>query len=1098
MLRRTITLAIVAVIPGLFSLNAVAQAMQIAKTLSPAAQTAISRLSDLDHLPSGPWKYHATDLPHGEDPNLDDSQWQVLQNNHDYGTDGLWLRSWVQVPKSLDGYDLTGAALWFHASLEAHRPITQIIYVNGQRIAMGENIEPVEAIAHVKAGDRILIAVKSLPTVFPTRFNGTQITIHFALDRPNPVDVRDEILSAAVLLPSFKSDDAADRKILEKAAAEIDLRALGAGEQETFDASLRAAHATLEPLRTAMRQGKVILDGNAHIDAAWLWPASESIDVVRRTYSTALQLMNEYPGYTFTQSAAAYNEWLEQKYPEINNEIAKRIKEGRWEVVGGMWVEPDLNMPDGESTARSILIGKRWYQQHYGVDVRIGWNPDSFGYTWQLPQIYKKSGIDYFVTQKMTWSDTNHLPFKLFWWESPDGSKVLTYFPRGYANRDEGAVRLSNDLKNAREQAPGMTEMLDLYGVGDHGGGPTRVILDQATRWMEPGKVAPDMQFGTAQSYFSTIEKRIAPQSTQWNYTKIAQGYQPPDTKVGEIAIPTWKDEMYLEYHRGVFTTQAKHKRNMRESPEWTLNAEKLASLAWLDGDVYPTDEITEAWKKISFNNFHDLAAGSGIGLIYKEAQKDYDQVRWATNEISSKALATVAAHADTRGAEGVPVLVFNPLSWARSGVFTVNVQMPVAADEVSLLDAHGNVLPSQIISKDSSDNSFQILVEARDVPSMGYAVLHAIPQRRPLASDLQAHGTTLENAALRVTLDPTTGCITSLYSKRSSFEALAPNSCGNELQTFKDTPTTYDAWNIDPGTLDQPPRRLTQADSVKLIEQGPMRAVVRVTRSWQKSKFQQDIVLYAGSDQVEVINDIDWHEDHVLLKVAFPLSATAPFATYEIPFGTIERPTTRNNSWEKAMFEVPALNWADLGNSSHGLSLINDAKFGYDAVGNVLRLTLLRAPTYPDPEADRGHNHFRYALYPHAGTWKDALTIRHGYEFNYGLTATQTAAHSGSLTAEHSFLQTSSNNVVVTAMKKAEDDHSLVFHLYEWKGSDGDVEVTIPPGATGATETNLMEKPEGQPLPVVRNHVTLHVHPFEIVAFRADYPEKTNASTQH
>lgn len=1073
---------------------ACAQTAQPATSFSKEAQAKLNKLSSLDHLQSGIWRYHSANILHGEDPALDDSNWPIAQKGVDYTNEGMWFRSWIEIPKLLDGYNLTGAAIWFHASIDAHLPLTQIVYVNGQQIAMADNIDPVEVIPHAKPGERILVAVKALPTVLSKRFNGTQITIQFAPQRPNPVDVRDEILSAAILLPSIDPEPN-DHSVLESAVTAIDTHALDEGNQEKFDESLKVAQGILEPLRPEMQKVSVTLDGNAHIDAAWLWPWTESVDVVRRTFSTALQLMNEYPNYVFTQSAAAYNDWLARKYPDINDEIARRIKEGRWEVVGGMWVEPDLNLPDGESTARSILIGKRWYQQHYGVDVRVGWNPDSFGYNWQLPQIYKKSGIDYFVTQKMSWNDTNQLPLKLFWWESPDGSKVLTYFPRGYANRNEGALRLSSDLVKARQYAPGTTQMLDLYGVGDHGGGPTRLILEQATRWMQPGKIAPKMHFGTAVAYFENIEKQIAPQSRQWNYATLARGYQPPQPVAGQIAIPTWKDELYLETHRGVYTTQANQKRNIRQSPEWTLNAEKFASLAWLDGDAYPTDRLNEAWKKISFNNFHDLAAGSGIAEIYKEAQEDYDDVHWITQEISRRALGTLAEHIDTRVTAGIPVLVFNPLSWQRDGLITVRVQMPTAANDISVLDPHGVVLPSQVLGRNAATNSFKLLVDVRDVPSMGYVLLRVIPGHRAFKSDLQVHGTTLENAHLRVKIDPKTGCITSLFDKRTGFESLADNACGNELQAFTDKPKMYDAWNIDMGTLDRPPVRIDAAESVRVIERGPVKSVIRITRNWQSLRFVQDIVLCAGAEQVEVDNDFDWHETHVLLKAAFPLAATAPFATYEIPFGTIERPTTRNNSFEKARFEVPAQNWADLGDGSHGFTLINEAKYGYDSVGNLLRLTLLRSPVYPDPTADRGHNHFRYALYPHAGTWKDALSVRRGKEFNYGMIAMQVASHTGELAARHSFVSASKNNIVITAMKKAEDSNALIFHMYEWAGKDGDVIVKVPPGATSAMETNLMEKPEGPGLTLKDDAVTLHVHPFQIVAFRVDYPAHAQAA---
>ena len=329
----------------------------------------------------------------------------------------------------------------------------EIIYFNGRRVALGDDLEPIVLFDQAKPGDKVLVAVKLLHTVDKKTFAGTELKIDFAENRPNPEDLRLEILSAALLIPGFSKDAPADTATLEKAIGAVDLAALDAKDQAKFDASLKQAQATLEGLKPMLQQTTAHLTGNSHIDAAWLWPWTETVDTVKRTFSTALQLMNEYPDYTFTQSAAQYNAWMADKYPQINEEIKRRIQEGRWEIVGGMWVEPDLNMPDGESQVRSLLVGKRWFQKAYGVDVRIGWNPDSFGYTWQLPQIYKKSGMDYFVTQKMTWNDTNQLPFKLFWWESPDGSKVLTYFPHDYANDNLNPVRLSYNGGVRRRQA---------------------------------------------------------------------------------------------------------------------------------------------------------------------------------------------------------------------------------------------------------------------------------------------------------------------------------------------------------------------------------------------------------------------------------------------------------------------------------------------------------------------------------------------------------------------------------------------------------------------------------------------------------------------
>ena len=1068
------------------------QVAEIVKALDANSQAVVGRLTELNRLTAEEWRFHAGDLAHGEAADLDDSSWPVVKAGAAAPQDAVWFRRWIEVPQSLHGYDLTDATVWFRLGATANGPMPEIVYFNGRRVALGDDLEPIVLFDRAKPGDKALVAVKLLHTVDMKRFTGADLKIDFAANRPNPEDLRIEFLTAAALIPSLSKNVASDRATLETAVGTVDLAALDAKDQAKFDASLKQAQTAMEALRPLVQQATMHLDGNSHIDAAWLWPWSESVDVVKRTFATALQLMNEYPDYTFTQSAAQYNAWIAEKYPQMNAEIKRRIEEGRWEIVGGMWVEPDLNMPDGEAQVRSILVGKRWFQKEYGVDVRIGWNPDSFGYTWQLPQIYKKSGIDYFVTQKTTWNDTNQFPFKLFWWESPDGSKVLTYFPHDYANNNLNPLRLAIDLGWARSHISGLTEMLDLYGIGDHGGGPTRAILDEGAHWMQPDKVVPKMEFGTAQSYFTGVESKLVSDSRVWDYDSIAKGYVAPVSPGdGRVAIPTWKSELYFEYHRGVMTTQANHKRNMRDSEEQALNAEKLASLAWLGGDTYPADRLTEAWKKITFNDFHDLAAGSGIGIIYKEAQQDYDQVRWATNEISQQALKTLAARIDTHAASGVPVLIFNPLAWERSGPVTVDVQMPAQArNGVTVLDKGNRVVPSQVLESDAATGSYRLLIEARDVPSLGYTVLHVAPGARPFASDLKAEGLTLENSVLKVSVDGQTGCITSLYDKKANFETLAAGSCGNQLQTFTDLPKQYDAWNIDPGTLDHV-TSIDKADSVELVAKGPLRAAIRVTRSWQSSKFVQEITLDAGADQVEVVNDIDWHETHVLLKAAFPLAAASSKATYEIPYGSIRRPTTRNNSWEQAQFEVPALRWADLGDGQHGFSLLNNSKYGYDGKDNVLRISLLRSPAWPDPDADRGHNHFTYALYPHAGDWKQALTVRRGYEYNYVLQASQAQSHPGSFPADHSYVTVKPENVVLTALKKAEDADGLIFRVYEWAGETSEVQIHVPGGATGATVTNLMEKPEGAALTIVDDTVRVPIHPYEILTVRVEYPAK-------
>ena len=1069
------------------------------KNLSPAAVKKLGTLETLNALPGGQWRMHAGDLAHGEDVGLDDSSWTVVGPRSKAPMDAVWYRREVEVPKTLNGYDISGSRVWFQFRAGANGPMPEIIYFNGRRVALGDDLEPIVLFEPARPGEKVLIAVKLLRTVDEKTFDGVRMRVEpveaGAGGRPSPEDLRVECVAAANLLPALATPRRDLLPKVEAAVAAIDFAALSAGDQGRFDASLRKAQAVLDELHGAMAGAVVDEAGNSHIDAAWLWPRSETIDVVKRTFTTALQLMNEYPNYTFSQSAAQYTEWMAEKYPKLNEQIKERVKEGRWEIVGGMWVEPDLNMPGGESLVRQLLVGQRYFKDQYGVTARIGWNPDSFGYNWQLPQIYKRSGMDYFVTQKMHWNDTNTLPFRLFWWESPDGSKVLTYFPTDYVHDNVNPTRISADFAETAERNPGTTEMLDLYGIGDHGGGPTRDMLDQGDHWMAAGKTAavPAMRYRTAQSYFTDVEGKIDPESREWNYDSIAKGYVAPAAGAGgTVGVPTWKDELYFEYHRGVMTTQAGHKRNMRESEAKTLDAEKLASLAWLAGAAYPGEALTENWKKITFNQFHDLAAGSGIGVIYKDARRDYAEVYGVDREVSGAAMTTLAAGVDTRVKSGVPVMVWNGMGWARSETVKVSVQMPEAGEGVRLLDTSERPVLSQVVSEDKATHRFEVLARVQEVPALGYAVVHAEAGGAEARTDLKveesAGAFVLANGAVSVTVDRATGCITSLMG--AGKEMLAARACGNQLQTYKDTPKQYDAWNIDPGTLDGVMTPISGVDSVTLVARGPVRATVRVARSWGSSKFVQEISLDAGADEVRVANDFDWHETHVLLKAAFPLAASSAKATYEIPYGAIERTTLRGNSWEKAKFEVPAMRWADLGDGAQGVSILNDSKYGYDAAGNVLRLTLLRSPTWPDAEADRGRQQFTYAIYPHAGGWKGAATVRRGYELNDPMVGEQTFAHAGALPAEHSWGGVENGNVTLTAVKKAEDVNGLVFRMYEWAGTGGPVKLRVPAGATYAVETNLMEKAEGEHLTMSGNVVTVGIKPFEILTVEVVYPK--------
>jgi alpha-mannosidase len=1082
--------------------------------LSAAAQASLQALALIERLPAETWHVHDGDLPHGEAIDLDDSGWPTVQGPYLGKTGTMWFRRTIVVPANLHGYDLTGTDIHFAFDIWAEGPVPVIIYFDGRRVAMGEAMEPISLFTNAHPGDKISIAVKALDSADAKHFRAANLKIEFAKQRPDPRTVRLEALSATYLLPALldrapeqTAELTEDQSTLESALAAVDMAALAEGRQQRFDASLRAAQAKLEPLRPLLSQARIHLTGNSHIDAAWVWPWTETVDVVHRTFSTALQLMQEYPDYTYSQSASAYYEWMAEKYPPIQRGIATRIQQGRWEAVGGMWVEPDLNLLDGESIVRQLLVGTRYLKQEYNAPVRIGWNPDTFGFTWQLPQIYKKSGIDYFVTQKMGWNESNLLPLKLFYWQSPDGSRVLTYFPHDYNNPIE-PEKLAADFNVALRQNPGIPEMMHLYGVGDHGGGPTRTMLDFGDQWMQTDKVFGTMRYGTALSYFNDVEPKLdTANAPVWNYASMAAGKgQLPLPSAGKISVPVWNDELYLEYTRGVYTTEATQKRNMRESEEWMLDAEKWSALNFLMGAGYPAAPLNEAWKKVLFNQFHDIAGGSGVTVLYKDAQRDYDNAHLVANAAQSSAIDGLSSYIQTAparqasiAADSVPLIVWNSLAWSRTGVVQADIQLPSNQKAIQIVDAEGQPVLSQANKDTGSKAHIAFLVS--NIPALGYAVFYARPSKQAAGGKLavdakvQPDTVTLHNQFLTVVVDRHSGCITSLTSNADGFNSIAAGGCGNQLQVFKDTPTDYDAWNIDPGTLDHF-STLPALDSAELIETGPLCATLQTRRHWQHSSFEQDIQLCAGVDHVDISNDVDWHERHVLLKAAFPLAASSAMATYEIPYGSIERPTTRTNRWDAAKFEVPALRWADLGDAQHGFSLINEAKYGYDAKDNVLRLTLLRSSTAPDPVADQGEQRFAFSLYPHADGWKQAQTVRRGYEFNYKLEAEQAQIHPGTLPSRFSFVSVTPQNLTLTALKKSEDGQHLVVRFYEWAGQAGVATISVPRGVTGATLTNLMEEPEGAPLAIKDSTVSAPFTPYSIITVRLDLAKSNDPTT--
>ena len=1086
---------------------------QAQQTPADPYKPVLDRLHAITTVPLKDWWIVSQDLPHGENPPAITGVKQMVRADEKFVTP-VWLYYSAQIPEQVSGYNLKGSRVSLDLHFGGNEPLLLSIFVNGNLVTRTDDgdVVPIVLAQNAQAGEKFNIAIRVLRDAGvgccggapQTVLERAQLLIEPHPSRPDPTILRQEILSAELLIAAYPDGKAERQQQLDAAVKAIDVSALDKGDQATFDASLKAAQSKLDPLRPYMKQFTVKAVGNSHIDMAWLWPETETVEVVRNTFGTALQLIREYPDFKFTASAAQAYVWMEEKYPAIFSEIEQRVKEGRWEIVGGMWVEPDLNMPDGESLVRQILYGKRYFKQKFGVDVNIGWNPDSFGYNAQLPQIYKRAGIDYFVTQKLLWaSEFTKFPYRLFWWQAPDGSRLMTYFPSTYSGEIE-PVAMAKDsslygpmmwkYNGGNDSAPkGSLQMMYLYGVGDHGGGPTRVDLDTALRWQKSDIVYPKLEFSTAASFLEILSK---------NET--------------ELNLPVWNGELYFQYHRGVQTTQSETKRGNRKGEVALLDAEKLASIGTLFGQPYPQADFDSSWKKVLFNQFHDILPGSGIGINYVDAARKYAEVQRFSNDAMNSSLNDLAARVQSGS---VSVLVFNPLSWTRTGEVEVEAQFPFLPPLLNMVAVTSDMTPlmSEVVSSDQATGRVKVRILVNDIPATGYRLVEllpagsklmvgkpetkakAAPPARPL---LRGTSTSLENDFIKLEVDRTTGCITSLYDKRSKTEALAPavagvgapptlpdgKPCGNLLQAFVDKPKQWDAWNVDADFIEHH-TDILNADEVKLIENTPLRAVIRVKHTWQSSTFIQDITLNAGSPRVDVHMQADWHEHHILLKVAFPLSARNDKATFEIPYGSVQRPTTRNTPAEQAQFEVPALRWADLSDSTHGFSLLNDSKYGYDAKDNVLRLSLLRGPEYPDPNADQGHHEFTYSLYPHAGTWKEALTVRQGYEVNYPLMATTTTRHSGTLPPAQSFFSTQEDNVVITAIKKDADDNSLIVRFYEWAGKKGDVHLTLSDKATAASATNLMEAVEGAlTLDATGQVVTVPTNAYEIKTVKVQF----------
>lgn len=704
--------------------------------------------------------------------------------------------------------------------------------------------------------------------------------------------------------------------------------------------------------------------GHTHIDIAWLWTIRQTREKAERSFLTVEELMKKYPEYRFMSSQPQLYSYVKETNPRLYSEIKRYIKERRWEAEGAMWLEADTNLTGGESLIRQIIFGKNFMKEEFGTDNRVLWLPDVFGYSAALPQIMKKCGIDCFFTTKIYWNETNSMPHDTFMWEGLDGSAVLTHFAKEY-NKQLTPDEVYNTWEIYKDKSLS-DEVLLTFGFGDGGGGTTPEMLEYYRRLKKgiPGMPRVEMKF--AGEFFDSLKEKFEKNTKELKF------------------MPKWKGELYLEMHRGTYTTMSKNKKCNRKSEFLSACVESLSITDMLLlGNAVERERIEKNIRIMLLNQFHDIIPGSAIEEVYHDSERDYDKIISDWERMKNEKLLKLSENTSAKSG----IFVYNATPYEQSGF--------VRAEE----------------------NDYY----AEKIPPHGYRVI----EDKPILCDVTAGKYLLENELIKVSFDEKYNII-SVFDKEIKRELIPKGETANRLEVYEDYPRDYDAWEI----TDYYKQKRWLADDVESAE--ILKNGIKVTRRYNKSRICQTILLRPGSKRIDFVTEVDWHEKHEMLKAAFPLDIHTRNVVYDIQFGNIERPTYQNTSWEAAKFEVCGHKWADMSECGYGASLMNDCKYGYSAFENCLSLTLLRAPEYPNPNADMGKHSFTYSLYPHIGDFREGRTIPEAYLLNEPLTAIKLCGAGGALPDEYSLVSCDCENITVETIKPAENDDSVVVRLFD------------------------------------------------------------------
>ncbi len=1007
------------------------------------------------------------DVPAPVETDLDDAEWEAIAPDSHWGTwaTDFVLRSRFRVPREWDG-----GRVALHLPLGTAGDIfthpEALVYLDGTAHASADRyhheIVLPEAYCDGNWHALALHGWTGLSGWPPDPTSETQLFMRpcavVSIDTPT----REFVLHAELALDfadAMEDSRPEKRRILN--ALDAAFRTLDTRDPVAGEPFYRSVPEALRILKDGLAAAGAPMDvdivavGHAHMDIAYLWRVAQARLKCGRTFSNVLRLMDTFPDYRFSHSQPQLYKFTEQDHPQIFEGIRRQVAEGRWEPLGGMWVEADCNVTGAESLVRQLLLGRRYFRDRFGdAETPVLWLPDTFGFIWSLPQLMAQAGLKWFVTNKVSWNQTNPMPTQLTWWQGIDGTRVLAHFlttPREvqYLNNpttykcDLSAAEVMGTWENFL-QKEAHAELLLAYGYGDGGGGPTRELIEKATVLSAmPG--APRVRMGTVREFFERVERECAE------------------------TLPVWNDEIYLELHRGTLTSQARTKRSNRRCEALMHDAEFLAAFAAVTtGADYPHEAFAEAWELLCLNQFHDILPGVSITEVYEDCAADHARVRALGEGARDRALESLAG-----------------LLPPKTGVMAVN-PAPFSGDRIGLCPEtlEGGLVD---LRNDRSVATQPVeggtLVDLSGLPPYGIVALAPGPAGAPATGlSIAANGdlVVIENALVRAVFDAS-GEMTSLFDKECDREVLAPGAVGNRLLAFEDRPLSWDAWDIDVFYEDRVEPVAGKAGR-EILEAGPLRARFRVERSYRSSVIRQDIVLHHNTKRIDFETLIDWHETNTLLKVAFPVDVLSPTATYDIQWGNIQRTTHRNTSWDMARFEVAAQKWADLSEGGYGVALLNDCKYGYDIRDNVMRLSLLKSATMPDPLADQGEHRLTYSLLPHQGDWRNGVTAA-AYDLNDPIILQPVKGCAGDAPVL-GLVSVDRPGVVIETVKAAEDGDGIIVRLFENQRTRGPVTLTLGFKPAAIYRCNLLEENKDS-LPADGDWVVLQLKPYEIVSLR-------------